>query len=103
MGGARRDRESDGSADAAGDELVFYRRGAERMTQLTHMQYEMLERAVVNGTRIVVTRSGGRESVLIPLSLGIRDGREAIETRNPTTGHEMRIYLDEVDAIEVVK
>ena len=73
------------------------------MAQLTHAQYDALERAVVDGTRIVVTRSGRRESVLVPLSLGMRDGREAIEARNPTTGLDMTIYLDEVDAIEVVK
>ena len=73
------------------------------MAQLTHTQYDALERAVVNGTRIIVRRTGRRESILIPLSLGIREGREAIEARNPTTGHEMRIYLDEVDGIEVVR
>lgn len=72
------------------------------MAQLTHEQYETLERAVVKGTRIAVRRSGRREYVVIPLALRIHDGREAIEARNPVTGHELRLYLDEVDSIEVV-
>ena len=33
----------------------------------------------------------------------MRDGREVIEARNPTTGHELTIYLDEIDRIEAVK
>lgn len=73
------------------------------MAQLTHVQYEMLERAVVDGTRIAIRRSGRREWVLVPVKLVLRDGREAIEARNPTTGHELTIFLDEVDSIEVVR
>lgn len=73
------------------------------MGELTHEQYDALERAVVDGTRVAVHRRGRREHVLIPLRLRMIDGREAIEARNPTTGHEMTIYLDEVEAIEVVR
>jgi hypothetical protein len=73
------------------------------MAQLTHEQYDAIERAVVQGTRLVVRRSGGREVVLIPSNLRVIDGRESIEARNPVTGHEMTIYLDEVDSIEVVR
>jgi hypothetical protein len=73
------------------------------MAQLTHEQYDAIERAVAEGTRIVVRRSAGRETVLIPSKLRVLDGREAIEARNPTTGHDMTIFLDEVDSIEVVR
>ena len=73
------------------------------MAQLTHTQYELLERAVVDGTRIAVRRRGRREYVVIPLRLRLVDGREAIETRNPTTGHEMTMYLDEVESLEAVR
>ena len=73
------------------------------MAELTHAQYETLERAVVDGTRIIVRRSARREYVLIPISIGLRNGREAIEARNPTTGHELTIFLDEIDSIEVVR
>ena len=31
-----------------------------------------------------------------------REGRELIEARNPTTGHALMMYLDEIDAIEAV-
>jgi len=40
--------------------------------------------------------------VIVPLSLRTRNGREAIEARHPTTGHDLTIYLDEVERIEVV-
>jgi hypothetical protein len=72
------------------------------MAQLTHEQYEALERAVRDTKRIVVWRRG-TEYIVLPLELRVRHGREAIEARNPTTGDDMTLYLDEVDAIEVVR
>lgn len=72
------------------------------MAQLTHEQYELLERAVVAGTRIAVRRRGRREYVVIPLTLRLVDGREVVEARNPTTGLDLTIYLDEVDAIHAL-
>ena len=72
------------------------------MTQLTHKQYDALERAVVKGSRIIVRRKGRREYVLVPLSLRVQDGRELIEAKNPTTGHALTIYLDEIDTVEVL-
>jgi hypothetical protein len=49
-----------------------------------------------------VQRSGRRESVFVPLAVRLRDGRELIEARHPTTGHDLFIYLDEIDNIEVI-
>ena len=72
------------------------------MAQLTHEQYDALERAVVRGTRIAIRRRGRREYVVIPLTLRVVDGREVVEARNPTTGHNLTIYLDEVDAIQAL-
>lgn len=72
------------------------------MAQLTHEQYETLERAVANGRRIVFLRRGRREYVVIPLTLRLVDGREVVQARNPTTGHELTIYLDEVDGVEAL-
>ncbi len=72
------------------------------MAQLTHEQYDALERAVVKGTRVAIRRKGRREYIVIPLSLRIRDGRETVEARNPVTGHDLTIYLDEVDAVEAL-
>ncbi|MEP6492624.1 MAG: hypothetical protein ABJF01_08105 [bacterium] len=73
------------------------------MAQLTHEQYDALERAVVNGSRLAVYRSGRREVIVVPLKVTTRDGRELIQTRNPTTGHDMTIFIDEVERLEVVK
>ena len=72
------------------------------MTQLTHAQYDILERAIMAGSRVALRRRASRESVIIPLRLETEGRREVISTRNPTTGHEMRIYLDEIESIEAV-
>ena len=72
------------------------------MGQLTHTQYDTLERALAQGSRVAIRRSGRREYIVIPLSLHVRDSREVIEARNPTTGHDLTIYLDEIDAIEAL-
>ena len=72
---------------------------------MTHDQYEILEQAVSRGTRVAVQRrSGGRrEYVIVPLKLHLREGREAIEARNPTTGHDLTIYVDEIERVEAVR
>jgi hypothetical protein len=71
------------------------------VVQLTHDQYDRLERAVARGLRIAVVRRG-TEYVVIPLSLKSSTGRELIEARNPTTGDSMSLYLDELDSIDLV-
>jgi hypothetical protein len=76
--------------------------GTHLVSPLTHREYDALERAVSRGSRIAVTRPGRRELVLIPLSLSVDAGREIFKARNPTTGHELTIYLDEVERIEAV-
>lgn len=72
------------------------------MAQLTTSQYDQLEQAVAKRQRIAVYRRG-TEYVVVPLRLVLRGGRELIEARNPTTGDEMRLFIDELDAIEVVR
>ena len=72
------------------------------MAQLTHDQYDALERAITNGVRIAVMRRG-TEFIVVPLRLRLAGGREAIEAVHPTTGHQLTLYIDEVDAIEVVR
>jgi len=71
------------------------------MAQLTHEEYERLERAVLRGQRIAVYRRG-TEFVVTPLSLEQRGGREVIEARNPTTGDSLSLFIDELESIEVV-
>jgi hypothetical protein len=72
------------------------------MAQLTHQQYEQLERAVADGRRIAVHRRG-TEYVVLPARLTMRNGREVLEASNPTTGDDLTLYLDELEAIEVVR
>lgn len=70
---------------------------------LSHEQYDALERAIIDGKRVAIQRRGRREYVLIPLRLRMIGGREAIDAQNPTTGDDLLIYLDEIDAIEAVR
>lgn len=72
------------------------------MAQLTHEQYDRLERAITRGQRIAVYRRG-TEYIVIPERLRLDNGRESIESRNPTTGDHLTLYLDELDSIEVVR
>ncbi len=76
--------------------------GTERMAQLTHQQYDILEDAIRRGTRIVTYRRG-TEFIVIPLALKTEKGREAVAARNPTTGDALTLFLDELDAIAVVR
>ena len=69
--------------------------------QLSHDDYDRLERAVSHGQRIAVLRRG-TEYIVIPLALRNREGREVIDARNPTTGDALALFLDELDAIEPV-
>lgn len=71
------------------------------MAELTHEQYDRLERAIADGRRISVYRRG-TEFVVVPRRLRTTSGREALEATHPTTGEPMVLYIDEVDAIEVV-
>lgn len=71
------------------------------MPQLTHDEYDRLERAVIRGERIAVYRRG-TEYIVIPLALENRNGREVIDARNPTTGDDLSLYLDELDGIQSV-
>ena len=72
------------------------------MAQLTHEQYDALERAVTDGRRIAIYRRG-TEFVVVPRRLRLDRGREAIDSVHPTTGDEITFFIDEVESIEVVK
>ena len=72
------------------------------MTEWTHKQYDLLERAIQNGRRIAAFRRG-TEYVVVPTRLRMISGREAVQATHPTTGDGITIYLDEMDSFEVVK
>ena len=71
------------------------------MAHLTPAEYDCLERAVIDGHRIALVRHG-REVVVVPIRLFLRDGREVIEARHPTTGFLIVETIEELDSIEVV-
>ena len=72
------------------------------MAQLTHAQYDLLERAVAERSRISVIRRG-TEYVEVPTGLRMISGREAVDATHPTTGDKITLYLDEMDRFEVVR
>jgi hypothetical protein len=71
------------------------------VAHLTPGDYDRLERAVMDGRRIALVRHG-REIVVIPLRLFMRDGREVIEARHPTTGDLITRSIEDLDAVEIV-
>lgn len=71
------------------------------MAHLSPAEYDRLERAVLDGRRVALTRSG-RELVVVPLRLFLLAGREAIESRHPSTGHTVVSVIEELDAVEVI-
>ena len=71
------------------------------MAHLSPGEYDRLERAIMDGRRIALVRQG-REVVVIPLRLFMREGREVIEARHPTTGDVITRAIDDLDAVEIV-
>lgn len=71
------------------------------MAQLSVKQYDALERAIIQQSRVMVMRRGS-EYIVIPERIRIIDGREAIIARHPNTGDALTLFLDEADALEVV-
>jgi hypothetical protein len=71
------------------------------MAHLTPPQYDRLERAIADGRRIAITRSG-REVVVVPLRLRSSAGRDVIDARHPTTGDALSFVIDDIDGFEVV-
>jgi hypothetical protein len=71
------------------------------MAQLTHDQYDQLERAIIDKRRIAVMRRG-TEYVIVPTRLTVERGREAIQARHPG-GNVMLFFIDELESMEVVK
>lgn len=68
------------------------------MADLTTRDYDRLERAVRNSERIALVRRG-RELVAQPLRLFLRDSREVLEVRHPTTGDVTTFVIDDLDSI----
>lgn len=72
------------------------------MGQLTVKEYDVLERAIVDASRVSIFRRG-TEYLVIPERLITHNGAEAVQARHPTTGARLVLRLDEAERIEVVK
>jgi hypothetical protein len=73
-----------------------------RVTQLNATQYDALERAIADRRRLSVWRRG-TEFIIVVDRLRVTGGREALEAHHPTTGDKLTLYIDELEAIEVVR
>ena len=69
---------------------------------MTAAQYDALERAIVDRSRVAV-RINGAELVLIPEKILLRNGREMLVTQNPSSGLEMLLEIDDIARLEVVR
>jgi hypothetical protein len=72
------------------------------MAQLTVRQYDDIEAAIRDGRRIAV-RHRHQDVIVVPERLAIRNRREVIEARHPTTGDRLILFIDEAEGIEVVR
>lgn len=64
--------------------------------------YDLIERAIVDGTRLSIMRRG-TEYIVVPLALRHEGRRELIDARHPTTGEVMSFALDELDRVEAIR
>lgn len=72
------------------------------MAAMSVADYDRLERAIVDGRRMSFWRRG-TEFLVIPERLKLANGREVILARHPSTGQRMELFIDELDAIEVIR
>ena len=74
----------------------------ERMAQLTHAEYDALERAVTEGTRSPFGGAGAASTWSFPLHLRLENGREVVGRTPSDHRPRLKIYIDEIDGIEVL-
>ncbi len=72
------------------------------MPRLTVAQYDILERAIDRGDRVMVRRRQ-HEYVVVPERITYEGSREQLITRHPTTGDRLVFQLDELDALEALR
>ena len=69
---------------------------------MTAAQYDALERAIVNRSRVAI-RLNGAELVVIPESIRVQGGRELLVTQNPSSGLPLLMQIDDIERLEVVR
>lgn len=69
---------------------------------MTAAQYDALERAIVDRSRVAI-RLNGAEMVVIPESIRVQGGRELLVTQNPSSGLPLLMRIDDIERLEVVR
>ncbi len=69
---------------------------------MTAAQYDALERAIVDRSRVAI-RVNGAEMVVIPDAIRVQGGRELLATQNPSSGLPMLLRIDDIERLEVVR
>ena len=69
---------------------------------MTAAQYDALERAIVDRSRVALRINGG-EMVVIPEAIQLRQSREMLITRNPSSGLPLLLRIDDIERLEVVR
>lgn len=69
---------------------------------MTAAQYDALERAIVDRSRVAI-RINGAEMVVIPEQILMRNGRELLVTQNPSSGLPLHMKIDDIERLEVVR
>jgi hypothetical protein len=69
---------------------------------VTAAQYDALERAIVDRSRVSI-RVKGAEMVVIPEAIRMLGGRELILTQNPSSGLPLLLKIEDVERLEVVR
>ncbi len=69
---------------------------------MTAAQYDALERAIVDRSRVAI-RINGAEMVVIPEKIQLKGGREMLLTQNPSSGLPLLVNIDDIDRLEVVR
>lgn len=69
---------------------------------VTAAQYDRLERAIVDRARVAL-RINGTELVVIPERIESLGGREQLVTQNPSSGLPLRLAIDDIERVEVVR
>jgi hypothetical protein len=71
------------------------------VAHLTPKDYDRLELAVQHGKRIALVRQG-RELVVTPKRLFVREGHDVIEAIHPTTGDALVLVIELLDSLEIL-
>lgn len=69
---------------------------------MTAAQYDALERAIVDRSRVAI-RINGAELVVVPEQIQLKNGRELLVTQNPSSGLPLLMKIDDIERLEVVR